>query len=177
MNTKFLNILNLQHQHFSIYPKYQSVLFSSQTVTDNSAEVKKKIKKPAIPRITLISNDDTITVTTLDEAQKVSKRRDLKLVKIVDLDTKSNRPVYKLMTGKEYHEEELKQREQRKKEKQNSNEVKGEKVVMINHNIASHDLFTYCNKAVNWLKKRYEVRFVISGDANNMEKAVSGGIN
>lgn len=152
---------------------YTQHFFSSKASTETPNEGTEKKKKIPIPRITLISNDDKVTITTLEEAQKLSKRRDLKLVKIIDVDTKSQRPVYKLMTGAEYHAEDLKQREQRKQERLNSDALKGEKVVMLSSGIAEHDLKTQVNKVVKWLGKRYEVRFIINGDADKMDKAVS----
>ncbi|KAL3266563.1 hypothetical protein HHI36_010729 [Cryptolaemus montrouzieri] len=108
-------------------------------IQENKSEAKPPKKKTSpIPKITLISGS-SISVTTLDEAQKISKRRDLKLVKIIDLDTKTQRPIYKLMTGSEYHQEDLKQREENKKQK-NSNFIKGEKILLLNDTISDHDL-------------------------------------
>ncbi|XP_072394002.1 translation initiation factor IF-3, mitochondrial [Diabrotica undecimpunctata] len=131
-------------------------------------EKPKKKKTVEIPSITLIQGNQ-LSVTTLSEAQKLSKRRDLKLVKIVDLDTKTQRPIYKLMTGTEYHAEDLKQRLQKKEEKQGS--IKGEKVLILNHNIYEQDLQTQIKKIGKWINKMYEVRIVINGDSSNMEKA------
>lgn len=53
-------------------------------------------RKPRLsPKITLISEANKIEIMTLDAAKKLSTRRDLKLVKIMDLDTKTQRSVYK----------------------------------------------------------------------------------
>ena len=55
-------------------------------------------RKPKVsPKITLINVNETVSVVSLDEATKLSKRRDLKLVKILDLDTKTSRSVYKVI--------------------------------------------------------------------------------
>lgn len=134
----------------------------------------KKTKKPAIPKITLIASDqgsDKVTITTLPEAQKLSKRRDLKLVKVLDVDTKTQRPVYKLMSGAEYHAEDLKLREMKKIEKLADNSLKGEKVLIVGDNISEHDIITQTNKIRKWIQKRYEVRIVINGNSSNMDKA------
>ncbi|XP_050507874.1 uncharacterized protein LOC126885357 [Diabrotica virgifera virgifera] len=131
-------------------------------------EKPKKKKTVEIPSITLIQGNH-LSVTTLEEAQKLSKRRDLKLVKIVDLDTKTQRPIYKLMTGAEYHAEDIKQRLQKKEEKQGA--IKGEKVLILNHKIFEQDLQTQIKKIGKWINKMYEVRVVINGDSSNMEKA------
>ncbi|KAF5285015.1 hypothetical protein FQR65_LT02327 [Abscondita terminalis] len=131
-------------------------------------EQPKKPKTQPEPKITLISSDDNISITTLMEAQHLSKRRDLKLVKILDIDNKTQRPVYKLMTGAEYHQEELKQRKN-KANKTNSG-IKGEKLLMINSQISKHDLEVSANKILKWIGKRYEVRVSISGSDVNSEK-------
>ncbi|XP_017768058.1 PREDICTED: translation initiation factor IF-3 [Nicrophorus vespilloides] len=141
--------------------------FSVQTHSPINTSQVKKPKKPFIPRITLISADN-IAISTLEDAQRLAKRRDLKLVKILDLDTKTQRPVYKLMTGTEYHQEDLKQREAKKNERINSNALRGEKLLILNSTIAEHDLNVHINKILKWVEKRYEVRVMINGD---MEKA------
>lgn len=153
-----------------IVPKYEGVLrcysqkpyTNRSTVTDPETGVQKKKKTTIIPKITLLDGNN-VTVTTLDEAQKISKRRDLKLVKLVDIDTKTQRTVYKLMTGAEYHQEDLKQREQKKTQKQNAF-IKGEKVLMLNASIGPHDLEVDCKKITKWIEKMYEVRVIINGD-------------
>ncbi|KAL1513090.1 hypothetical protein ABEB36_002559 [Hypothenemus hampei] len=157
----------------SLFLSYNSLLV--QNKTNIAAENPKSVaefprkKTTPIPKITLLSGED-ISLSTLEEAQKIAKRRDLKLVKILDLDTKTQRPVYKLMSGAEYHAEDLKQRERKKLEKQN-NQVKGEKVLIVGQNISEHDLNVHINKISKWLAKKYEVRMIINGNIENMSKA------
>lgn len=55
----------------------------------------KNPKHKTSPRITLISPDNKIEVITLDQAKKIADRRQLKLVSVVDFDTKTSRAVYK----------------------------------------------------------------------------------
>lgn len=169
--SKNFNIKTLQVFNQDICKKYLSAKAPINFAFKNGENDKKKIKRPAIPKVTLISSDDNVTVTTLEEAQKLSKRRDLKLVKIIDLDTKTQRPIYKLMTGAEYRVEELKLKAERKKEKLNQH-VKGEKVLILNSGIAVHDLQIHVNKIMKWSNKRYETRVIINGDESNMERAV-----
>lgn len=169
------SVTNLATRNVEFFRKYQ--YFSSKPITQTledpvTGEVKKK-KSPIIPKITLIQGNN-LTVTTLEEAQKLSKRRDLRLVKMLDLDTKTERPVYKLMTGAEYHAEDIKQRELKKAEKEkNKNALKGEKLVILSQNITEHDMGTNVKRILKWLTKPYEVRIIINGDSNNMSKAVS----
>lgn len=46
-------------------------------------------------RVTLINTDNSISITDLKNALNLSIRRELKLVKIQDIDSKTRRPVYK----------------------------------------------------------------------------------
>ncbi|XP_053658717.1 translation initiation factor IF-3 [Anopheles marshallii] len=127
-------------------------------------------KAKTSPKITLISSDESISIVNLDEAVKISTRRNLKLVKIVDLDTKTQRPVYRLMTGAEYLNEDLKRREEKKKTKQDAS-VKGDKLLTISARIAEHDLASKIQNVLKWLSKSYEVRVVVTGDgAGNKAK-------
>lgn len=157
--------------------EFGTLAIPTTTTTGNSTPKKKKTVP--IPKVTLIQGDEVL-VTSLEEAQKLSKRRHLKLVKIVDVDTKTERPVYKLMTAQEYNAEDLKQREVKKKEKQNKT-IKGEKILMIGQNISEHDLQTQINKITKWITRSYEVKVVINGDSsvsktesvyNTIEKAI-----
>lgn len=128
---------------------------------------KKKRKVPIIPRITLLSGKDDITVTTLEEAQKLAKRRDLKLVKILDLDTKTQRPVYKIMTATEYHAEDVKSKKQNK-----DTGFKGEKIIMMSTAISDHDLKIHINKIEKWIAKNFEVKVTVSGSSSSTERVV-----
>lgn len=132
---------------------------NDKKIPDKDADEKKRKKQT--PRITLISEGDKVEISTLEEAQKLASRRNLKLVKIVDLDTKTQRAIYKLMTGHEYLAEELKQREQKKAKRGG---IKGEKLLTVSTRIASHDLQSKANLVVKWVQKNYEVRVIISRD-------------
>uniref|UniRef100_A0A182R143 Translation initiation factor 3 N-terminal domain-containing protein n=1 Tax=Anopheles farauti TaxID=69004 RepID=A0A182R143_9DIPT len=120
-------------------------------------------KAKTSPKVTLISSDESISIVNLDEAVKISNRRNLKLVKITDLDTKTQRPVYRLMTGAEYLEDDLKRREEKKKSKQDAT-IKGDKLLTISARIAEHDLTSKIQHVLKWLQKSYEVRVVVTGD-------------
>lgn len=65
------------------------------TDAPNKLPLSKNPKHKTSPRITLISGDDKIEITTLDQARKIADRRQLKLVSILDYDTKTSRPLYK----------------------------------------------------------------------------------
>lgn len=55
----------------------------------------KNPKHKTSPRVTLMHSDNKMEITTLDQAKKIAERRQLKLVNIVDFDTKTSRPIYK----------------------------------------------------------------------------------
>ncbi|CAH0628852.1 unnamed protein product [Chrysodeixis includens] len=114
-------------------------------------------------RITLISPDSSVSITDLKNAQSISLRRELKLVKIQDVDSKTRRPVYKLMTNAEYHSEELAKRKEKQAARQNSL-IKGEKLLTLSSRIGEHDLMTGVKKMIKLVEKQYEVKVVIAGD-------------
>lgn len=126
-------------------------------------------KAKVAPKITLIAQDQSVSIVNLDEAQRISKRRDLKLVKIIDLDMKTQRPVYKLMTSAEYLNEDLKRREEKKRSKAEAT-IKGDKLLTISARITEHDLNSKIQNVVKWLRKSYEVRIVISGDGDKAKQ-------
>ncbi|XP_063927725.1 translation initiation factor IF-3, mitochondrial [Zophobas morio] len=150
---------------FSAKPPRQGIVKE----TDPKTGTLKTKKTPIAQKITLVSQA-AVDVITLQEAENLSKRRDMKLVKIVDADAKTERPVYKLMTGAEYHAEDLKQRERNKLERQQRS-TKGEKVLLLNTRITPHDLMIHLRKALKWIRKTYEVRVIISGGGSSAEAA------
>lgn len=164
--TEKLRIVNSYHQTRLLSSKLLSI---KEMQTD---EAGKKKKTAIVPKITLVAQDESIQIVTLEEARKISDRRNLKLVKIVDLDTKTQRPIFKLMTGHEYHAADLKNREL-KKEKKSDSFLKGEKLLLLTSRITEHDLNARIKKTLQWLSKRYEVRVVISGNSEETENCVS----
>nr|XP_023018071.1 uncharacterized protein LOC111507063 isoform X1 [Leptinotarsa decemlineata] len=134
---------------------------------ENEGNVKRKSDQATL--ITLIRNKQQ-SVTTLEEAEKLSKRRDLILVKVIDLDTKTQRPIYKLITLREYQNEDHKCKECRTK---NQNCLKGEKVLLISPNIDKNDLKTQIRRINKWIDKFYEVKIVVTGDNVETDKAPS----
>ncbi|XP_046487278.1 translation initiation factor IF-3, mitochondrial [Neodiprion pinetum] len=129
---------------------------------DQAAPGKSKMTQNVM--VTVISPDLTPSVMTLDEAHRISKRRELKLVKVMDAAGKTKRPIYKLMTGTEYFAEELNRRKQ--KSARPNGPVKEPKIAGITAKIADHDLDSKMRNFVKWLNKRHEVRVTITADGN-----------
>lgn len=132
---------------------------SKETETDSTLIKPKKKKKVGL-RITLISVDSTMSVITLQEAEKISKRRNLKLVKVSDANSQSERPTYKFLAGDEYLEEEKRRRSERSKNRQDL--TKNEKLVSIKSKISDNDLSYRINNINKLLKKKHEVVIVIT---------------
>ncbi|KAJ8727017.1 hypothetical protein PYW08_015414 [Mythimna loreyi] len=130
-------------------------------ITADGKDVPKK--KNYENRITLINPDNSVSITDLKNAQSLSVRRDLKLVKIQDVDSKTRRPVFKLMTNAEYHAEELSKRKEKQVARQN-NLIKGEKLITLSSRIGDNDLMTGVKKMMKLVEKQYEVKIVIAGE-------------
>lgn len=133
---------------------------------------REKRRKKMVPRITLIGTDQNISVPTLEEAEKIASRRRLKLVKVSDFDTKSERPIYRLMTGTQLLAEERKSR-QDVTQKKSTGSLKGDKILSISSKIAEHDLSSKLKNVKKWLEKNYEVKVTVSGAEGKMDVAVS----
>lgn len=82
----------IRGNHFSSFSRI--ACFSTEAPVKPPPSKNPKFKTS--PRITLLSSADSkIEITTLDQAKKIAERRQLKLVSILDFDTKTSRPVYK----------------------------------------------------------------------------------
>ena len=144
---------------------------SDSAVQKSTATSSRKLKNDTGPVITLIGTDNSLSVVSFTEAEKLAKRRDLKLVKIIDVDTKTHRPIYQLMTASQYYNEDKKRRQEKTAQKESG--YRGEKLLTLSHRITSHDLYSRLKNIRKWLSKTYEVRIVINGDSENMKCAVS----
>lgn len=134
-------------------------------VEDDNAAKKVRPKTVRQPKITLLGPEKDISVVTIDEASKLSVRRGLKLVKIIDVDTKTQRPVYQMMTPNEFLKED--HNSYQSKDSKNVNKLKGEKTALINCRIGRSDLESKVNNFRKWLNKMNEVRVTVTGDTAN----------
>ncbi|XP_050536235.1 uncharacterized protein LOC126902706 [Daktulosphaira vitifoliae] len=148
------------------YRKIEQDLNLNATKDNEEINKKKRPKTAPIPKITLISPDNNLSIVTLDEASKVSVRRGLKLVKVIDFDTKTQRPVFKMMTTTQFLKDDSKFKRLNNEENK-FNELKGEKTAIISSRIGKSDLESKVNHFRKWLLKCYEVRITITGDSSN----------
>ncbi|KAG6465235.1 hypothetical protein O3G_MSEX015018 [Manduca sexta] len=139
----------------------------STRITADGKEVPKT--KNFENRITLIGADNSVSITDLKSAQNLSLKRELKLVKIQDVDSKTRRPVYKLMNNAEYHAEELARRKEKQAVRQNSF-IKREKFLTFSSRIGEHDLMTGVKKMIKLLEKQYEIKVVVAGEGEGTAK-------
>lgn len=75
------------------------------------------------------------------------------------------------MTNAQYHEEELSRRIEKRSASENKS-LKGQKLITLSTRIAEHDLLTSVKKMGKLLEKSYEVRIIVSGEANEQIKLV-----
>lgn len=132
---------------------------------DESAVKKLRPKTVRQPKITLLGPEKDVSIVTIDVASKMCERRGLKLIKIIDIDNKTQRPVYQMMTTNQFLKEDHKNFQ--KKEETNINKLKGEKTALINCRIGQSDLESKVNNFRKWLGKMHEVRVTVTGDTAN----------
>ncbi|XP_043268729.1 translation initiation factor IF-3 [Venturia canescens] len=150
-----------------ITQSFSQRMYSVENIIDEEKPNPKK-KKIFIPRVTLLSETNEMSIVTLEVAQKMATRRNLKLVKIIDYDTKTERPTYRLMTSKEFIQEGLEVKKQKKE--QSKTNLKGEKLLSMSTKISDHDLSTKVKSITKLLIKKFEIRILISYEGNK-EKA------
>lgn len=144
--------------------------FSKKSILEqDDATVKKQRPKTVpVPKITLLLPDDSITVTVLEHAQRLAKRRKFTLVKISDLDSKTQRPLYKLMNNSVFIEEVEKNVEKNvENDDKNEQKSKDTKLLYISAKIAQNDLLTKTRNVVKLLNKGHKVKIVITLDGIN----------
>lgn len=142
--------------------------FSKRSILEESNDVapakQQRPKTVPVPKITLVSPDNSMTVTVLEDAQRLAKRRKLTLVKVSDLDSKTQRPVYKLMSSSVFIEE---VREKIEDDHRDNQKFKDVKLHYISAKITEHDLLTKMKNVVKLLNKGHKVKIVITLDGSN----------
>lgn len=132
----------------------------------NHVPTPKKYKEDTSPQILLIESEGKMINITLKQAERMAKRRDLKIVQVEDptLKGKTNKLVYKLITGKEYYEV-----SKAKKEAKITPTIKGEKTLTVTGKIAEHDLTAKLHNIEKWLKKGFQIKVTIASRGSSPE--------
>lgn len=135
---------------------------------DEVSAKKLRPKTVPVPKITLLGLDRELSVVTMDVAAKICERRGLKLVKIVDIDTKTRRPVYRMLTAAEFIDEDGKSKPNDENgQKDRGVKSKSEKTALVNCRIGEGDLESKVKNFCKWLQKMHEVRVTVSGSTAN----------
>ncbi|XP_022522112.2 translation initiation factor IF-3, mitochondrial [Astyanax mexicanus] len=92
------------------------------------------------------------------QRQEVLKMMDDSGLKLVVVNERSNPPVYRLMTGKQIHEEQVKLKEKQKFKTTGSVQVKE---LTLYSGIASHDLENKLKQAASWLEKKHHIKLTL----------------
>lgn len=147
---------------------YRCQPYNKKFEQDSTESSEKKVPRPKtvpVPKITLLLPDNSMTVTVLAEAERLAKRRKLTLVKVEDLNSKTERPVYKLVSSSSLIEETAESVEDIKdKSKENKENFKDLKVLQLSAKIAEHDVRIKAKNMVKWLSKRHQVKVIINLD-------------
>lgn len=167
-------IVNSQHQNFRCGLESLQFIrsFASRPYSSESLPHKPRAKTEPKPRITLIGTDEKISVVLVEEAEKIAKRRDLKLVKVSDLDTKSQRPVYRLASHAAAVIDGTGSNKTNVKNKSATGGLKGEKQVSFSPKISQHDIESRVKQMNKWLQKNLEIRVTINGSAGDSASMV-----
>ncbi|XP_034181901.1 uncharacterized protein LOC117605100 [Osmia lignaria lignaria] len=136
--------------------------------------VKKKKKTVRIPEITLMNIDGSITVTKLEQAEKLAKRHNFYLIKLPYIDTKGSRHIYKLVDHATYIREiGTSEKDKNKETNQNGkkdHKYKSTKLFEISSKINKHDLDTKLNNINKLLNKDHIVKIIFTYSENHKNK-------
>jgi len=128
----------------------------------------KKPRSKTVPKITLVSPDNSITVTVLEEAQRLAKRRNLTLVKVSDVEGKTQRAVYKLMNSTGILVGETEENTGSKSVDRTAQKSdRSPKLLYISAKITEHDLQTKMKNVMRLLTKGNKVKIAITLDGAN----------
>ncbi|XP_043473806.1 translation initiation factor IF-3 [Leptopilina heterotoma] len=149
------NLLRLHNVR--VYSNY------SHTKPDNVFTKTPEVRKKTVPiaKVVLLSEEGKVMdQVTLEEAQHLAKRRNLNLVKIVDISLKTTLPTYKLMSKVQLLQERNTNKQKRGIEKNALS--KATKDFIFSNKIEQHDLETKINKMIKLLIKHHKVRIYIT---------------
>ncbi|XP_059487380.1 uncharacterized protein LOC132203548 [Neocloeon triangulifer] len=133
-------------------------------------DLKKQPRPKTVPKplVTLLGPEkNTMNVMLLEEAERIAKRRNLKLEKVSDPDGKSHRATYRLLSHGSSFQSHTYGTETKVINKQLDHK---EKQMAMNAKIGFHDLESKIKQAIKWTEKQAETRVTITGDEDGTEK-------
>ncbi|KAK1168318.1 translation initiation factor IF-3, mitochondrial-like, partial [Acipenser oxyrinchus oxyrinchus] len=116
-------------------------------------------------RIVQVINEDGENLGNMHRAD-VIRMLDERGLKLVPLRENADPPVYRLMSGKQIHQEQLKLRE-KQKAKSGPTQIKE---LTFSSDIAQHDLETKVKQIQQWIEKRHHVRLTVRKGSASVEK-------
>ncbi|XP_053474291.1 translation initiation factor IF-3, mitochondrial [Ictalurus furcatus] len=165
----------------------QWTLFSTVAGDDGDAakdepqEKKKKKKQDPKARTTISSvgrkifqrhllllDEEGENLGTMHRADAL-RLMDEKGLKLVPVNEHAEPPVYRLMSGKQIHGEQMKLRE---KQKTKASGVVQVKDLTLSSDIAPHDLDTKLKQVTSWLEKKHHVRLTLKPRRDQSEQAL-----
>jgi translation initiation factor IF-3 len=167
----------LKHYGFAPWRRYYSTAVSTKDVSTSDAvrlEGKKKPKTMESPKIMLISETNSISVVTLEEAHKIAERKSLHLVP-GEATNKTDKPVYKLLTNADFVKLETEAiSDTDAKEKKKEKEVK---TLILRNKTADNDVLSKARQMNKWIEKGHIVRVMIGqpgeqGDPDHIYKLI-----
>ncbi|KAM4860304.1 translation initiation factor IF-3, mitochondrial isoform 1-T2 [Thomomys bottae] len=96
----------------------------------------------------------------------VIKLMDERQLRLVKTNADAEPPEYQLMTGKQIHQEQLRQRKKENSQETGPTVTKG---LTFSSNIAQHDLNTKSKQIQQWIEKKYKVQVTIKKSKNSDE--------
>ncbi|KAK2588184.1 hypothetical protein KPH14_004224 [Odynerus spinipes] len=133
---------------------------------DNMSE--KLQKKVQEAKITLLLPDNSMLITDLENAKKISKRRGLVLIKVEEIQKKTSRATYKLVNQTEHLQEELESDDNNEKE----NIAKSTKTIQISSKITIHDLQVKLKNINKLLDKKHKIKIILANGSNIQDKVI-----
>ncbi|EDV98193.1 GH22807 [Drosophila grimshawi] len=113
-----------------------------------------------------------MSITTLEDAQKLAKRRDLHLLRLNQTDAKTGRLMFKLVTAADMLADDTVEGKDAssKSAAEKGSKKTTEKSLTIGARITDHDLASRLKNIAKWLHKRHEVRILIQGNLSGADE-------
>jgi len=139
-----------------------------------------KLKTAATIKIMLVSETGSLSAVTLDEANKIAKKRGMDLIHIQnerEKPVKTEKEVYKLISKTASLEEEEDSEDLQTNEREKPTKPKDLKTSLFKSNCGEHDAMAKINVMKKWIQKGHRVRVSIGqagdrGDAETLFKTI-----
>lgn len=149
---------------FEIFPRKNIALSYCQYSGKGHKDKPAAMGGPSVSdeKITLLDSDDKV-LGIMDKLSAIEKADNeaMKLV-LIEPDAQPH-SIYKLMTGKELHKEQLKRHQVKKQAK----EHKKDKTLQLSSKISKHDMETQIKKITKWLEKGHHVEVHVKSDTED----------